>query len=100
MQEAERLQLFKRKIWEAIIKGSVSALEAVVWELITVEVHSGRYSFRRPLVQALDGSDLATEAHRNELLQRFAAQSGAGDTSAQCLIGILLCFQVPLPTAI
>ena len=87
-------QLFKRKVWESIIAGSVPALEAVIWEIITAEVHSGRCCFRKALLMSLDGSDFANEGHRNELLQRFAAQSGAGDTDAQCFIGILLCFQV------
>lgn len=89
-------QAFKQKVWEAIIGGSVPALEGVIWEIITAEVHSGRCCFRKALLLALDGSDIASEAQRNELLQRFAAQSGAGDTDAQCFIGILLCFQVPI----
>ena len=89
-------QLIKRKVWEAIIAGSVPALEAVIWEIITAEVHSGNCCFRKALLLSLDGSSFATEAHRNELLQRFAAQSGAGDTDAQCFIGILLCFQVSI----
>ncbi len=91
--------VFKRKIWGAITAGDIQVLEGVIWEIITAEIqaaqmHDSNCCFRRALLYSLDGSEFASETLRNELLQRFAAQSGSGNTDAQCFIGILLCFQV------